>query len=181
MLNLEAYNISFKKLTDKAYIFEYELNNLFFNLLDDVEITEGDLDAKVRIVNSQGFYNLEIAIDGFVFVPCDRCLDDMRQAVTGSSEFLVKFGKATEEADDTIYISEESGMLNIAWLMYETIALHIPMIHTHSEDECNEEMLNKLYEHITYELDEDEDENDKEVNNRKTDPRWEGLKNIITN
>ena len=182
MLNIEAYDINFKKLTEKAYCFEYELNEAFFRLLNDVEISEGMVSAKVHINHLQDYYNLVVEVNGCVFVPCDRCLDDMQQEIVGNCEFLVKFGKENGENDDIIYISEESGVLNIAWLMYETIALHIPMIHSHSDEkECNTDMMNKLHNHITYEVDAEMNEDENQENNRQIDLRWEGLKNIITN
>ena len=45
-----------------------------------------------------------------VWVPCDRCLDDMEQPVSSADKLMVKFGhEYAEEGDNLIVIPEEEG------------------------------------------------------------------------
>ncbi len=177
MSNKGVYDIVFKKLTERDYQFDYKIDNSFFEALNDSEIEKGEVEVTTYITVQQDYFNLSIDVYGYVFTTCDRCLDDMKQEIDGECDFLLKFGEENEN-DDVIYIPEETGTVNIAWLIYETIALNIPMTHTHPEGECNEEMMNKLKAHLTYESSNDKQTNE---NNKQTDPRWDGLKNIITN
>ena len=56
------------------------------------------------------------ATDGVVWVPCDRCLDDMEQPITSADKLMVKFGtEYAEEGDNLIVIPEEEGLINVAW------------------------------------------------------------------
>ena len=69
-------------------------------------------------------FELNFQTDGMVWVPCDRCLDDMEQPVSSTDKLLVKFGhEYAEEGDNLVVIPEEEGEINVAWFMYEFIAL----------------------------------------------------------
>lgn len=130
--------------------------------------------------------------DGFVWIPCDRCLDDMEQPVSSTDKLLVKFGhEYAEEGDNLIVIPEEEGEINVAWFMYEFIALAIPMKHVHAPGKCNKAMSSKLNKHLRTTSDDDmaEDgftpEEEVELMNEETetpvDPRWDVLKKILDN
>ncbi len=65
------------------------------------------------------------------------CLDDMNLDVDTQSRLIVKFGKEySEESDEIVIIPEEEGEINIAWFLYEFIALTIPIKHVHPTGEC---------------------------------------------
>ncbi len=179
MWKKEAYDIAFKKLSNETHTFEYLLEDSFFEGLEDAEIKQGDVDVQIQVIPHAAGFNVRIDIEGSIFIPCDRCLDDMEQWIEGESDFLFKFGENNEE-DDIIYIPEESGTLNMAWLIYETIVLLVPLVHTHDDGECNKDMLERLEAHLAHELHEGDESTNKE-NNQETDPRWDGLKNIIMN
>ncbi len=55
---------------------------------------------------------------------------------------MVKFGhEYAEEGDNLIVIPEEEGEINVAWFMYEFVALSIPMKHVHAPGKCNKALL----------------------------------------
>ena len=137
-------------------------------------------------------FELNFQTDGMVWVPCDRCLDDMEQPVSSTDKLLVKFGhEYAEEGDNLIVIPEEEGEINVAWFMYEFIALAIPMKHVHAPGKCNKAMSSKLSKHLRTtsddEMDEDSfvpEESNELVNDdteTAVDPRWDELKKILDN
>ena len=133
-------------------------------------------------------FELSFQTEGIVWVPCDRCLDEMEQPVTSSDKLMVKFGhEYAEEGDNLIVIPEEEGEINVAWFMYEFIALAIPMKHVHAPGKCNKAVTSKLNKHLRTSGDDDaeesfgagedivvEDEAEEQI-----DPRWNELKKIL--
>ena len=128
---------------------------------------------------------------GMVWVPCDRCLDDMELPISSSDKLMVKFGhEYAEEGENLIVIPEEEGEINVAWFMYEFIALSIPMKHVHAPGKCNKAMTSKLSKHLKTNANEDSDEVfdtggddiviEEEVE-EQIDPRWNELKKILDN
>jgi len=103
----------------------------------------------------------------------------MKQPVEAESMLKVKFGPSyLDEGDDLIIVSEEEGIINVAWFLYELIALSIPIQHTHELGECNEEMMKILKEHSGQYQDSGDGDNTKDS---LVDPRWNGLKELINN
>ena len=128
--------------------------------------------------------------EGVVVVPCDRCLDDMEIPVTTDDELKVKMGAAFSDEDDIVVVPEEDGYINVAWFMYEFVALAIPMKHVHAPGKCNKAMTSKLSKHMRTTPDDDmaEDtfapEEEVELMNEEetqVDPRWDELKKILDN
>ena len=111
--------------------------------------------------------------------------------VTLSDKLMVKFGhEYAEEGDNLIVIPEEEGEINVAWFMYEFVALSIPMKHVHAPGKCNKAVTSKLSKHLKTDANEDSDEvfetggDDivvEEEMEEQIDPRWNELKKILDN
>jgi uncharacterized metal-binding protein YceD (DUF177 family) len=95
----------------------------------------------------------------------------------------------SEESDEIVVIPEEEGEINIAWFLYEFIALNIPIKHVHEPGKCNRTMTKKLRKHTVIPIEEEggeeekeplvEDDTDFEENQQETtDPRWDILKGL---
>ena len=97
----------------------------------------------------------------------------------------VKLGVEYSEEDDIVVVPEEDGYINVAWFIYEFIALSIPMKHVHAPGKFNKEMVNKLSKHLRVVKDEEDDDFedmvDVEEEPREIDPRWSELKKILDN
>ena len=125
--------------------YEFVLDNLFFANIDGPEVQKGKVNVVLVVKKTSRAFELNFQTDGMVWVPCDRCLDDMEQPVSSTDKLLVKFGhEYAEEGDNLIVIPEEEGEINVAWFMYEFIALAIPMKHVHAPGKCNKAMSSKL-------------------------------------
>jgi len=89
--------------------------------------------------------------------------NEMDQEIESDNHFIVKFGKEySEESDEIIIIPEEEGEINIAWFLYEFIALGIPMKHIHEPGKCNRIMSKKLQKHRAVDSNDPDDVEDTE-------------------
>ena len=171
-------------LTDTAE-WQYQLDNQFFAALDEPEVQKGKLNVTLKVRKTSGAFQLDFHTEGTVVVTCDRCLDEMEQLIETDDSLRVKFGAEYLEEDDMVIVPEEDGYINVAWFIYEFIALSIPMKHVHAPGKCNKEMVNKLSKHLRVVKDEEddgfEDMVDVEEEPREMDPRWSELKKILDN
>ena len=170
--------------------YEFLLDNLFFAHIDGPEVQKGKVNVELTVKKTSRAFELSFQTEGIVWVPCDRCLDEMEQPVTSSDKLMVKFGhEYAEEGDNLIVIPEEEGEINVAWFMYEFIALAIPMKHVHAPGKCNKAVTSKLNKPLRTSGDDDaeesfgagedivvEDEAEEQI-----DPRWNELKKILDN
>ena len=170
--------------------YEFSLTNQFFADIDAPEIQKGKLQVQLDVKKTMGIYVLNFHIEGSVVVPCDRCLDDMELPVETDDTLKVKLGLEFSDEDDMVIVPEEDGYINVAWFMYEFIALSIPMKHVHAPGKCNKGMMGALNKHLRTSADEedemddflDEEEmTDEPSEAREIDPRWNELKKILDN
>ena len=172
MCSQEAYQIDFKALTEDITVREYDLDDRFFASLDGAQLEHGSLHVSASIRKMAGFYELELHTTGTVTVTCDRCLDDMDQPIEATTRLTVRLGDTYSEDDDTITIDEQEGMLDIAWFVYESTMLAIPIKHVHAPGKCNSAMTQKLDE-LSGAARSGEEEAEAAI-----DPRWDKLKNL---
>lgn len=185
MSKFESYNIDLKRLAAGTHLFEYELDEEYFKKIDNPEVQKGKLAAQVKITVLQDFFSVFFEVNGAILVPCDRCLDDMELPIAAKDTLQVKFGPDYGEEGDVMLVPESDGTLNVAWFLYEMIALAIPIKHVHAPGMCNKTMATKLKQHMAYQAtDEDDDVDfgfDDDTTDKKpmADPRWNRLLNIL--
>ncbi|MBQ8501049.1 MAG: DUF177 domain-containing protein [Bacteroides sp.] len=191
MGKFDIYKIDLKNMQTDSMNVEYVLDNLFFANIDAPEVQKVKVNVLLQVKRTSRAFELCFHTEGVVWVPCDRCLDDMEQPVTSTDKLLVKFGhEYAEEGDNLVVIPEEEGIINVAWFMYEFVALAIPMKHVHAPGKCNKTMTSKLNKHrVSIEGDSMENgetfsgdsENSVEEMDIPIDPRWNELKKILDN
>ena len=173
MCNLESFKIDLKGMKTDEQRLEFDLNDDFFKALDVSEVNGGALHVSVSIRKATGFYELQFHAEGTVTVPCDICLDDMDQPIETDHVLVAKLGAETNtEDDDVVTVDENEGILDTSWLIYEFIALAIPIKHVHAPGKCNSAMTQKLDE-LSGAVRSSEEEADAPI-----DPRWEALKKL---
>lgn len=195
MGKFSAYTIPLKDLSEGTHIYEYDLDNDYFRDIDGPEVPKGNVHAIVEVRKSIQAFELKFSLEGVVQILCDRCLEEMDQEIETQDQLRVKFGtEYAEEGESLIIVPEEEGEINIAWFLYEFIALNIPIRHVHPAGQCSKTMVSKLRKHLAHDaneeiFDEEEDddfeldyetENDGEEEAEETiDPRWEGLRSLL--
>jgi len=187
MSKFEPYNVVLKDLNNDTRVYEYQLDDVYFKKIDSPEVQKGNVKATVKAQKKNQAFELEFNLEGNVIVPCDRCLDNMEQPISYKEKLKVKFGSRFSEEDDVVIVPESEGAINVAWFLYEFIVLNIPLKHVHAPGECNKTMATKLKRHITKSKDDEDtdleidDDDEFVVDDNQTDPRWEGLQNILDN
>jgi uncharacterized metal-binding protein YceD (DUF177 family) len=186
----DSYKVDLKGMRQEVQTYEYLLDNQFFANIGGEDIQKGKVNITLFVTKADDIFDLTFRLKGIAVVPCDRCLDDMDYPIDTEARLIVKLGKDyAEESDEIVVIPESEGVINLAWFLYEFVALAISIKHVHSPGKCNKQMSAKLKKH-TAKLESDEEnedafgmedeemlDNDEELEGM-TDPRWEALKNL---
>ena len=167
MCNIESFKIDLKALPQGASILEFKLDDSYFKAIDALDIQRGELSSSLSISRTDDFFELNFHTEGIVHIPCDICLDDMEQSIETDDRLLVRFGEDYSEEDDLVIVAENEGILDVAWFIYEFIALNIPIKHVHAPGKCNPAMIEMLQQHSAARSGEEEEET--------VDPRWAAL------
>ncbi len=175
MGRFDKYNVNLKGLKAGSLSMDFDLDNTFFANIDGEEFQKGAVKASVTVSKSRDTYNIAFVLNGTVVVPCDRCLDDLEIEVSAENALKVRLGENYADDGDIVIVPEQEGGINIAWYLYEFIALALPMKRVHAPGKCNHEMSGKLKRHTPSGYDDDDEA---VVAERETDPRWDALKNI---
>lgn len=172
---LEQYRLELKSLPIGEHEFSFVLDNNFFKAIEEDEIKEGNVSATISVEKTAHNITLNIDLLGEVTTICDRCLDPLTIEVDALQTLYIKFGESyQEESDDQITIPEDEAYFDISWILYEYVALSLPLKKVHPENECNPEMIKILHQHEGTIAD------TKTTETNKVDPRWASLKDIIS-
>ena len=174
MCQLERFRIDLKALTEDETPLEYELDDHFFQQLEDAQLQQGSLHVSGSIRKAVGFYELQLHSAGTVRVTCDRCLDPMDQPIEADLRLVVKLGSEQTDDDDVVVVDEAQGVLDTAWLIYESIALAVPIQHVHQLGGCNDAMMRMLEEHSAARSSDADAQ-------QAIDPRWDALRKLKLN
>ena len=176
-----------------THTFEYHLGKTFFTNMESEDIRDADLTVNLTVVYKADIYALTFEVEGMVTLLCDRCLDDMEYPIDTNYAINVKYGDDyNDDSDDLLVIPESDNYLNVAYMIYDTVALAIPIKHVHPLGKCNRQMSQMLKKHrasdpsdedaaLQDELIEEMDSMDTADTEAPTDPRWDGLKKLAGN
>ena len=191
MGKFDVYRIDFRNIAQgEVRTHEYLLENKFFIDIDGPDVQKGKVNVTLKITHKTVSFELLFRTMGSVYVSCDRCLDDIEIPVESDSRLIVKLGKEyAEESDEVLVISEDDGTLNLAWFLYEFVALAIPMKRVHPPGKCNRTMTSKLKKHSAKRSDDegmgdfggrdDMSSDNDESEMSEPDPRWDALKELM--
>ncbi len=174
MRDLKQFDIPFVGLKDESHLFEYKIDNKFFESFrfDDF------LDANIKIVlnfeKKSTFFELNFKAKGFVNVPCDTTGMPFDQKINTTLPLLVKFGhEFNDENEEVLMLPHGAFEMNVAQYIYEMIVLAVPSKRVHPkvlDGTMESEALKRLKElEIT-----------KEKPAENADPRWDKLKELLT-
>ncbi len=168
------YAVRISGIVEGNHDFSFELGQKFFASLEQSEIENGKVKAKVVLEKKIGLLELRFFLEGEVEVVCDRCLEPFWIEIRTEQKIFVKLGESAGEIeDDVIMIHRDDHEIELSQYLYEFILLALPYQRIHSDDEdgvskCDPEMIRRLEQHQGYEEKSDQ-----------TDPRWDTLKGII--
>ncbi|MBO5961485.1 MAG: DUF177 domain-containing protein [Paludibacteraceae bacterium] len=162
MSKFAAYNIDLKALGQGKHSYTYTLDDEYFGKIDSTEVQRGNVTAVVDVMVSAAGYEVKFQVEGTAIIACDRCLDDMVQAIKADDKLRIRLGDELTDDGEVMVLPERDPVLNVAWFLYELIALAIPIKHVHAPGECNKTMAAKLRSHIAVSLNDEGDEEDED-------------------
>lgn len=180
-----------KSMPKGVHSFEYQLGKQFFTNMEDTEVRDADLHVGLTVDNNGTFYNLNFKVDGTVTLMCDRCLDDLIIPIDTDYHTVVKYGESYDDSsDEMLVIPEKDNYLNVAYMLFDTVMLAIPIKHVHPLGKCNRAMSALLKKHRSQPTDEDTALEEELIDSidqvapddePATDPRWDQLKKLNNN
>ena len=162
MSKFAAYNIDLKALGQGKHSYIYTLDDEYFGKIDSTEVQRGNVTAVVDVMVSAAGYEVKFQVEGTAIIACDRCLDDMVQAIKADDKLRIRLGDELTDDGEVMVLPERDPVLNVAWFLYELIVLAIPIKHVHAPGECNKTMAAKLRSHIAVSLNDEGDEEDED-------------------
>lgn len=183
------YKLPLKGLSKGTHTFEYHLGKAFFVNMESNDVHDADLAVVLTVDYNGEFYVLDFDIKGEVVLICDRCLDDLHYPIEATYHIVVKYGEEyKDDSDEVLEIPAGDAYLNVAYMLYDTVELAIPIKHVHPLGKCNRQMSALLKKHRAHGSDEDSelenelidemDNMDAESQDNAPDPRWDALKKL---
>ncbi|MDC6350811.1 DUF177 domain-containing protein [Zeaxanthinibacter sp. PT1] len=175
MMQHKEFSVPFSGLKQGKHEFKFEVDNSFFESFGYEEFNAAAITLHLELDKRSTMLELELRAEGTVNVDCDLSREPYDQPIDASLELVVKFGEEYNDEDDEILIIPHGEhQINIAQYAYEMMVLAVPAkrIHPKVEDgSMKSELLEKLEELQPKETKE---------NKEDTDPRWDALKNFLT-
>jgi uncharacterized metal-binding protein YceD (DUF177 family) len=171
MKDLKEFNIPFVGLKEGKHLFQYKVDNTFFELYSYNEFEKSSIIVALEFVKKSTLFELNFTASGTVNVPCDVTNEYFDLEITATLPLVVKFGQEyNNDNEEILILPHEVYQFSVAQFIYEMIVLGIPNKRVHPK------VLDGTME--TEALEQLEIKEEKTV--ETTDPRWDKLKNLIT-
>ena len=187
-----AYKLPLKSLSEGVHEFDYKLDKQFFANMENADVRDADLDVHLTVTFRNGIYSLAFTIGGNVTLLCDRCLDDLVLPIDITYSINVEYGDDyNDDSDDLLIIPQADNFLNVAYMLYDTVVLVIPIKHVHPLGKCNRAMSALLKKHRAHGTGEDAELEDEMLDSIEAmddadevpsapDPRWNALRGLAS-
>lgn len=174
MKDLKQFNIPFVGLSEGNHDFNYKIENEFFEYFNFDEFESANINVSLSFFKKTTLLELVFKAKGTVEVPCDVTTEMYHQKIKATLPIVVKFGpEFNDDNEEILILSYDAYQLNVAQYIYEMIILAVPNKKVHPkvlDGTMESETLKKLKEL------EIKEENTAE----EADPRWDKLKNLLT-
>ncbi|RNC92851.1 MAG: DUF177 domain-containing protein [Allomuricauda sp.] len=174
-MGTKEFTIPFSGLKLGNHRFEYKVDNTFFESFDYNEFNGAEIHVEAGLNKTSTMLELDLNAKGSVNVDCDLTGEPFDQDIDGALQLVIKFGEAYNDEDDEILILPHGEhQVDISQYVYEMLVLSVPTKRIHpgvKDGSLQSEILDKLEE-----LQPKEEKNNKGA----TDPRWDGLKKLLT-
>jgi uncharacterized metal-binding protein YceD (DUF177 family) len=184
MNNTKQYLIPFVGLKLGKHHFEYQISNAFFEDFDYDEFENSNIKVNVVLEKKNTMLELIFKHEGTVNVPCDLTSEDFDLSIAGEMKLLVRFGDVYNNDNEELLILPFGEFeIDVAQYIYEMIALSVPLRRVHpgvQDGSLKTEALERLKELILEEHKEEIEEDKIQDKEENIDPRWDKLKQLLT-
>ena len=179
MKKLNEFLIPFIGLKLGKHQFEYQINKAFFESFDYDEFESADIKVSVVFDKKSTLLELNFKHSGTIHVPCDLTNEMFDFPIKGKLKVIVQFGEEyNDDNDELLILPHGEHEINISQIIYEMIALSIPFRKVHpgvKDVTLDSEALRKLNELRVEEIKKDNKNTEENI-----DPRWDKLKQLLT-
>ena len=176
MKKLNEYLIPFIGLKLGKHQFEYQVDNTFFANFDYDEFESSNIKVNVVLEKKSTLMELAFKHKGTIHVSCDLTNEMFDLPIKANINLIVNFGEEfNDDNDEFIILPHDEFQVNVAQYCYEMMVLSVPTkrIHTGIKDgTLQSEALQNLEKFSPKET--------KAQEIKEIDPRWEGLKKLLT-
>jgi uncharacterized metal-binding protein YceD (DUF177 family) len=163
---LQEHTIAFTGLKDGEHVFQFMLDQPFFDASGEEEWDGGHVTVDVTLDKTSTLLVVHIKAHGPVQLRCDRCNGPLTFNVKGEQRQIFRLN-GTEQYDDDELVSLDEGAnsINLTHYIYECLRLALPIRHVHEPGQCDPE-VEKVLSRLIVE------------HEPIPDPRWEVLKEL---
>jgi uncharacterized metal-binding protein YceD (DUF177 family) len=176
MASKHAYDIAFVGLKLGPHVYEYSIDDKFFEAYDHNDFSGCKAKIKLTLDKQSTYIKLQFDVDGKAQVVCDRCSNDLEMQLWDEFSMFIKFADNADEMNDKeedpdiFYISRTESIINVEKWLYEFVMLSVPAQRRCNEEnmggpQCNKEVLKYLQQ-------------SEENINKSKNPIWKGLEGL---
>ena len=185
MKSMNEYLIPFIGLKLGKHQFEFIINKKFFDEFSFDEFESCDIKADVVLEKKATMLEISFKHKGTVNVPCDLTGEQFDLPIKGNIKLVVQFGEEfNNDNDELLILPHGEHQIDLAQYLYEMIVLSIPQKRVHpgvKDGTLQTEALKKLNElQVKDTSASEQSKNLKEENKEEIDPRWDKLKQLLT-
>ena len=174
MKDLKQFNIPFIGLNDESHLFEYQIDNTFFDAYNFDEYFDANIHIGLTFNKKSTVLVLTFVAKGTVNVTCDVSGETFDQEINGDLSLIVRFeDEFNDENEEILILPYSAFQINVAQYIYEMVVLNVPSRRVHPkvlDGTLESEALERL----------DTLRVTKEKPTEDVDPRWDKLKSLIT-
>ena len=164
------YTIPFAGLKMGHHLFDFEIDNAFFEELDYSLIQKGDVHVSIDLEKKETMLIVLFYLKGTVESECNLCTEPVDFKIDNTFQLIYKFGLEEMDDETIIVIHPDTYQVDVAQPIYEFITVSLPQRIVHEEGKCNQEMIDSLNKYLSSKKE--------EPKNDDIDPRWSALKNL---
>jgi len=170
---ISTFKISFSGLKEGAHKFDFEILHEFFDFFNYAEFSSSKLTVCLKLEKKTTLLEFNISIAGTLGLYCDVTNEPFELFINPEHDFVVKYGDSFDDVSENIVILPYgSHEIDLSKRIFETIVLSVPQkrIHPGVVDGSLKSEVFKFLENL-HPL-------KKNIDNKKTDPRWDELKKL---
>lgn len=173
---LKEFIIPFVGLKDKKHLFDYQIDDKFFEHFGYEEFTKANIHVELEFDKKSTVFELNFNINGTVGVFCDVTNEPFDLPIQNSLFMVVKFGEEfNDDNEELLIIPHGSYEISVEQYIYECVVLGLPSkrVHPGVEDgSLDSDILDRL-EQLQPKAKEEH------IPSEHTDPRWDKLKDLL--
>ena len=180
MNRMKLYSIPFVGLKEGEHNFEFEIGKEFFDAFEYDDFNDASIKVGLKMKKTATMLELSFEAYGSMNVNCDLTNEPFDETIEASLPLIVKFGEEfNDENEEILILPHGEYEVAVQQYIYEMIVLSKPskLIHPGVEDgTLDSDILSRLDEFRINENKEEHGESDDD----DIDPRWNKLKNLLT-